>query len=1100
MLRLLKITKDYKIADTKVRALDGISLSFRKSEFVSVLGPSGCGKTTLLNLIGGLDKYTTGDLFIGGRSTKKFKDKDWDTYRNHRIGFVFQNYNLIPHQTVLGNVELALTIAGLSKSARIEKAKRALDKVGLSDQSSKYPNQLSGGQSQRVAIARALVNDPDILLADEPTGALDTTTSVQIMELIKEIANEKLVIMVTHNSELAEKYSTRIIKLLDGELQDDTNPFSEKDETAENNTNNNINSTAPEKAKMSFWTAFKLSLQNLLTKKARTTMIGIAGSIGIIGVSLVLSISFGVQTFITNMQNDMLSGNPMQIRESGVDIMSLMRMTNRADQASALKEYGYVNVDSMIEYLASRASTADSIMLDNSITQDYIDYILSLPEAYAAAIFLNYGLDVTNNIFTDFKETAESDAVNISLAAIKNIYTSVLAFSPYSSYANYVTSLTDIFTQAPDSEEYILSQYDLAYGKVASDKTEVMLVLEKDSALTDLLLAQLGYYTQEEFLNMVFKAAPEADGSPNPLYTSTLDKDKFTYEELIGRSFVWYPNDELFIPTGNKYEPFTYNAYYEDTFSNGVELTVVGILEPKDDIQYGCLESGIYYTEALTRHIIDTNKDSNIVNALNKNGHASTSSGSRSASGSLMEGITAAADGAEQLHDGTAQMSGGLNQLADGAAELKEGASKLTELQSGSKQLNDGAKSLSASMVTYTDSVGKMVGMLTNISVTLRTAVEANPQLLTDPYIAALVQALGADNNGGSDLAMITEASKQLRSAAQQLAGGAGGLNEGIEQLTILQDGIASLSEGIDGLKTASDGIEEGAKMLSEGMADYRTGSQSDSGDEALPIGVTFQYAFSYLDERFENVTGYLGSSSQYMSLAGSLFSSNPQLEELARMKSLTINQLGGVDRANNIMIYPTDFEHKAFVTEHLDRWNADEDITFFSESQQKEITLTAEQRDNIKYTDNLALVISIINNLIDIITFALIGFTSLSLVVSCVMIGIITYVSVVERIKEIGVIRSLGGRKRDVSNLFTAETFIIGLFSGLIGIALTYVGSWIVNLIIYEQQGIKTIAIFPWYYAAAMVGVSVFLTLISGLMPSRSAAKKDPVVALRTE
>ena len=1101
MLRLSKITKDYKIADTKVRALDGISLSFRKSEFVSILGPSGCGKTTLLNLIGGLDKYTTGDLFIGGRSTKKFKDKDWDTYRNHRIGFVFQNYNLIPHQTVLGNVELALTIAGLSKSARIEKAKRALDKVGLSDQYSKYPNQLSGGQCQRVAIARALVNDPDILLADEPTGALDTTTSVQIMELIKEIANEKLVIMVTHNSELAEKYSTRIIKLLDGELQADSNPFSEKDELAETKANGDTaNSTVQEKAKMSFWTAFKLSLQNLLTKKARTTMIGIAGSIGIIGVSLVLSISFGVQTFITNMQNDMLSGNPMQVRESGVDIMSLMRMTNRTDQAAALKEYGYVNVDSMIDYLASRASTADSIMLDNNITQEYIDYVMSLPEEYAAAIFLNYGLDVTNNIFTDFKETADSGTENMSLATIKNIYTSVLEFSPYSSYANYVTSLTDIFTQAPDSEEYILSQYDLAYGKVASDKTEVMLVLEKDSALTDLLLAQLGYYTQEEFLNMVFKAAPEADGSPNPLHNPALDKEKFTYDELIGRSFVWYPNDELFIPTGNKYEPFTYNAYYMDTFSDGVELTVVGILEPKDNIQYGCLESGIYYTEALTRHIIDTNKYSNIVNALNKYGYTSTSSGDRSASSGLMDGIMAAADGAEQLYDGTAQMSDGLNQLADGAVELKEGASKLTELQSGSQQLNDGAKNLSASIVKYTDSVDQMVGMLTNISTTLQTAVEANPQLLTDPYIAALVQSLGADNNGGGDLTMVTEASKQLRSAAGQLASGAGGLNEGIAQLTILQDGIAGLSEGIDSLKTASEGIEEGAKTLSDGMADYRTDNQSENEDDTLPISVTFQYAFSYLDEHFENVTGYLGSSSQYMSLAGSLFSSNPQLEQLARMKSLTINQLGGVDRANNIMIYPTNFQQKSFVTEHLDRWNSDDDITFYSESQQKDITLTAEQRDDIKYTDNLALVISIINNLIDIVTFALIGFTSLSLVVSCVMIGIITYVSVVERIKEIGVIRSLGGRKRDVSNLFTAETFIIGLFSGLIGIALTYVGSWIVNLIIYEQQGIETIAIFPWYYAVMMVGVSVFLTLVSGLMPSRSAAKKDPVVALRTE
>jgi len=477
VLKLSNVTKDYKVADTKVRALKGINLSFRKSEFVSILGPSGCGKTTLLNIIGGLDKYTNGDLSISGRSTKEFKDKDWDIYRNHRIGFIFQSYNLIPHQTVLGNVELALTIAGMSKTERTEKARLALDQVGLGDQYYKFPNQLSGGQSQRVAIARALVNDPDILLADEPTGALDTITSVQIMELIKEIAAEKLVIMVTHNPELATQYSTRIIKLLDGELQDDSHPYTEE----ENIQKHKPTADTTEKAKMSFWTAFKLSLQNLLTKKARTIMIGIAGSIGIIVVSLVLSISFGVQTFIENMQNDMLSGNPVTIRESGIDIASLMKMTTRTDQAAALKEYGYVNVDSMIDYLSSRASTADSIMMNNTITQDYIDYILSLPEEYATAIFQNYGLDVTNNIFTDFKETADSSPDNMSLAAIKNVYTSVLEHSPYSQYADYVTNLTDIFAQAPNNEKYILSQYDLAYGRVANAKNEIMLVLEKDS-------------------------------------------------------------------------------------------------------------------------------------------------------------------------------------------------------------------------------------------------------------------------------------------------------------------------------------------------------------------------------------------------------------------------------------------------------------------------------------------------------------------------------------------------------------------------------------------------------------------------------------------
>ena len=1138
MLKLTSVKKEYKVADTKVMALRGISLSFRNNEFVSVLGPSGCGKTTLLNIIGGLDKYTTGDLFIGGRSTKEFKDKDWDIYRNHRVGFVFQSYNLIPHQTVLGNVELALTIAGLSKRERIAKAKMALDKVGLSDQYYKYPNQLSGGQGQRVAIARALVNDPDILLADEPTGALDTTTSVQIMELVKEISNERLVIMVTHNSDLAEKYSTRIIKLLDGELQDDTNPCTETD-SIKNANDGKASSKLRERAKMSLWTAFLLSLKNLLTKKARTTMIGIAGSIGIIGVSLVLSISYGVEAFIEQMQNDMLSGNPVEIRESGVDLVSLMRTARRTEQATALREYGYVNVDLMIEYLASRASTADNIMLNNNITQEYIDYILTLPDEYVAAIFFNYGLDVTNNIFTDFKEAAESEAVNMSLSTIRTIYTSVLEHSPYSAYADFVTSFTDIFEQAPNSGDFILSQYDLVYGRPASEKNEIMLVLERDSMLTDLLLAQLGYFTQEEFLNLVFRAAPEPDGRPNPLYAPALDKLRFSYDELIGRRFTWYPNNDLFIPTGTHHEPFSYNAFFDNMFSDGLELTVVGILEPKESISYGSLQSGIYYTEALTRHIIDSNIDSMIVTALLNNGQSSTSSGVRPSAG-LMDGIRTTADGAEQLSDGAAQLSIGVNELVSGAERLKSSASDLTALQDGSRQLNDGAKSLSTALVRYTDSVDQMLNMLSQMvdmsfqmadtssqmaetllmtSATLRDAVQENPLLLEDPNIAGLVQALST--SGGGNIVQIADASNQLRGAAQQLhdassqlrgaaqqlrsaashlESGTGGLHESMEHLTLLQDGISGLTDGLEVLRNGTESLEEGTRALSEGLADYRTDGENDNQDSAPPISITFQFSYSYLGERFENVTGYLGSSSQFISLAGSLFSSNPQLEELARMKTLTINQLGGVDRANTIRIYPANFEQKALVQEHLDRWNSDEAITFYSASQNKELTLTPEQRDVVRYIDALTLVVGLINNLIEMITFALIGFTSLSLLVSCVMIGIITYVSVVERIKEIGVIRSLGGRKRDVSNLFTAETVIIGLLSGLIGVGITYIGSWVINLIIYAQQDIETIAIFPLRYAGMMVGVSIFLTLVSGFMPSRSAARKDPAVALRTE
>ena len=1115
MLRLSNIKKDYKIADTTVHALKGVTLAFRENEFVSILGQSGCGKTTLLNIIGGLDKYTSGDLFIAGRSTKEFKDKDWDIYRNHRIGFIFQSYNLIPHQTVLGNVELALTIAGISKAERTEKAKKALDKVGLKEQYYKRPNQLSGGQSQRVAIARALVNDPDILLADEPTGALDTATSVQIMELIKEIAKEKLVIMVTHNPELAEEYSTRIIKLLDGELQSDSAPFSAEDEIKEVKTVKKPISTNRngQKAKMSLMTAFRLSLQNLFTKKARTIMTSIAGSIGIIGVSLVLSISFGVQTFIGSMQNDMLSGNPVQIHQSGMDLTALMSASAPIDQATALKEYGYVNVDSMIEFLASRATAADEMMIDNTITQDYIDFVETLPTKHTAEIFLDYGLDVTNNIFTDFKENAGSEVQNMSLAAIRNLYTSVLEKSPYSDYADYVTSLTDIFKQLPKSEDYILSQYDMLHGEIAKDKSEIMIVLQKDSLLTDLLLAQLGYYTQEEFLNLVFKSAPNEDGTDNLNYDPSLDKAKFSYEELIGRTFTWYPNDDLLIPVENSESQYTYNALKQDSFSEGVELKIAGILEPKEEKSYGSLQSAFYYTDALRAHIVEGNKESKIVKALKNNGQESTSSGEQS-TGGLLEGLAASADGVEKLSDGAAQLNDGLVQLSGGASQLQSSAAMLTEMQSGSAQLNEGAKGLSTAIVQYTNSVDEMVNMLTLITSSLEKAVKDNPMLMTDPNIAGLITTLsggspatagagatqptGQSSESSGSVAQLSEASKQLREAANQLATGTGGLNEGIKQLSKLQEGIAALSNGLNGLQSGSEGLKEGTKAMSDGMSEFRSSNNEDK--EPAAICISYKYSYNYLGEKFEDVTGYLGNQAAFMSLASSMFTGNAQMSEMAKMKSLTLQELGGIDMAHSISVYPIDFEHKDFVLEQLDKWNSDENITFYSQSQGKEITLSKDQREDIKYTDALALIIAMINNFISIITIALIGFTSLSLLVSCVMIGIITYVSVVERVKEIGVIRSLGGRKKDVSHLFNAETIIIGLISGLIGIGFTYFASWGINQIVYSVQDIKTIAIFPAHYAIIMICVSVFLTLISGFLPSRSAAKKDPVVALRTE
>src|SRR5690554_5001622 len=622
MLKLKNIKKDYKVANGKVEALKGITLSFRKNEFVSVLGPSGCGKTTLLNLIGGLDRYTSGDMYINGVSTKNFSDRDFDVYRNHRVGFVFQSYNLIPHQTVLGNVELALTIAGISKEERIERAKYALDKVGLHDQYYKKPNQLSGGQSQRVAIARALVNDPEILLADEPTGALDTKTSGQIMDLIKEIAQDRLVIMVTHNPELAEKYSTRIINLLDGEVQSDSNPYENKEfeeVKLQKEDKKKQNKKNKETAKMTWWTTFKLSLQNLISKKNRTILTSVASSIGIIGISLVLSLSFGVQLFIKSTQEDMLSGNPIQVTTQALNLESMMQNMGPGEKLDIVKEIGKVGVDQVIKRLAERSAHTKDMLVENTITQEYIDYLLEMPKDDVAAIFLDRELDVNNNIYMSFTEE-DGTETNLSVTGLKSIITSILKENEETKdYASLISNFTNIINEAPDNSEYILSQYDVVSGNMATEKDEIMLVLNKDGLISDLTLAQLGYYEQKEFQNMVFKALENSESE----YDETIGfKDYFTYEEILGKKFRWHDNNAVF-NINMKFDPeieknvldLTYNAYEEQVVinDNSLDLKVVGILEPKEGIEYGTLKNGFYYTKALSDYIIEKNQDSDLV-------------------------------------------------------------------------------------------------------------------------------------------------------------------------------------------------------------------------------------------------------------------------------------------------------------------------------------------------------------------------------------------------------------------------------------------------------------------------------------------------------
>lgn len=878
MLQLKDITKDYNAGDTVVHALKNVNLSFRQSEFVSVLGPSGCGKTTLLNIIGGLDHYTSGDLLIDNISTKSYNDRDWDKYRNHRVGFIFQSYNLIPHQTILENVELALNISGVEKKERIKRAKQALDKVGLSGQYNKKPNQLSGGQCQRVAIARALVNDPEILLADEPTGALDSETSVQIMDLIQEIAKECLVIMVTHNPDLANKYSTRIINLLDGEVVSDSNAFDPSTELI----NYRPKTKSSKKSKLSFWSAFKLSAKNLYSKFKRTFMVCLAGSIGIIGVATVLAVSSGVQGYINSMQNDMLSGNPITISEESYDLSKLMDASEAltGDALEKSTENGKINVNFMIDYLIKRSDDMSSLKISNDISHEYVSFVNNMPTEYYSAISTDYGINLSNNLYTNYCFDGQ-DNNNLSVTAAIELYTAMLNSVPdYRGFAQYISSFTGEFIQSVNNPDFILSQYDMIAGeKIATQKNEIMIVLSDNDSLTDMLLAQFGYYTQDEFLNIAYKSTDDAN------YKQSLWKDKFSYEEILGKTFTWYPNNNVYSANaGNAKVPYTYN-YASQNWDDGIELTITAILSPKEDISYGCMQSGFYYTQELAEYILQDSRNSSIVNNC-----------------------------------------------------------KLMPNES-----------------------------------------------YTGYYI-------DADNYGG----------------------------------------------------------------------------------------ITYNYSYTINGTKTENCLGFVGSSP-----TGLMASMSGE----AKTYTLSLRALGGKDIPSTIKIYPTDFNYKDNVTEYLALWNSDSNIVVGDKTLTK-----AERGEDIQWTDNLAIVIGLVNNLVNIVTIALVAFTALSLVVSTVMVAIITYVSVMERIKEIGVIRSLGGRKRDVSSLFIAETFIIGSISGIFGIAITYLLSAIINLIVGNLVGIFTIASLNISTALIMIAISILLTLISGLIPASLAAKKDPVVALRSE
>ena len=867
MLELKNITKDYLSGEQTVHALRGIDIEFRKAEFVSILGPSGCGKTTLLNIVGGLDRYTDGDLIINGKSTKKFKDRDWDAYRNHSVGFVFQNYNLIPHQSVLANVELSLTLSGIGKKERRKRARKVLEDVGLKDQINKKPNQLSGGQMQRVAIARALVNDPDIILADEPTGALDTETSVQVMEILKEIAKDRLVIMVTHNPDLADKYSTRIVKALDGKIISDSNPFTEQDRKDEEGKEFKTGKTS-----MNFFTALSLSLRNLMTKKGRTFLTAFAGSIGIIGIALILSLSNGVQVYIDKLQKDTLANYPLTIEEESVDMTSMisdfMDMQNKEYDDDRIHVYSVIDdTVSLISNQVKKNNLKDfKVFLDSNETI----------KNYSSDVQYGYNIKVQafkveeDNTYTQVNpSTMQEIQDQIQKEATQD--SSVMGVSMTSSFPT-----VDVWTELMNSQELLDSQYDVVEGHWPENENEVVLILSEKGRITDYSLYVLGEKDKEELKT---KLTQISEGKT----VDSSDEESFAPSDFIGRKYKVLLNTDYYQKQGNRWADMSKDKTYLNTkLDNAKEITLVGIVQPKGEasisnaaLAYG----GIGYKKELTDYLIENNKIQEI------------------------------------------------------AIEQKNNENK-------------------------------------NVFTGL--------EFVTDEDVAAT-----------------------------------------------------------------------GMEMLSK--------------EEQMAI---------------------MSMSAEDISKLIQAYSENANASYEGNLKKLGIADL---ESPSTINIYPNDFESKDVITSEIEKYN-------------QQMRDEGKEENVITYSDLLKIMMSSVTTMVNMISYVLIAFVAISLVVSSIMIGIITYISVLERIKEIGILRAIGASKRDISRVFNAETIIVGFCAGIIGIGVSLLLILPINLIIQKVASVEHLARMPLFGAVALVFISMILTTIAGLIPSKIASKKDPVEALRTE
>ncbi|MBQ7316073.1 MAG: ABC transporter ATP-binding protein/permease [Clostridia bacterium] len=1054
MLVLKGIKKDYPAGSGVVHALRGIDLQFRKSDFVAILGPSGCGKTTLLNIVGGLDGYTEGDLIINGTSTKQYKDRDWDTYRNHSIGFVFQSYNLIPHQTVLQNVELALTLAGVSKSERKQRAKAALEEVGLGDQLYKRPSEMSGGQMQRVAIARALVNNPEIILADEPTGALDTETSVQVMEILKRISQNRLVIMVTHNPDLANEYATRIINMLDGHILKDSAPLSDEEIAAEDRRVAEL--LAAEKAvkkkkkqpSMSFGTSFMLSLKNLFTKKGRTALTSFAGSIGIIGIALILSVSQGTTAYIDYVQETTLSSYPLTIQEQTRDFSAMMSaMTEVQESTEAERDPNLIYVDDSMGTMMGAMSATTKNNLEKF--KAHIDANYDSLKTHLSGIQYTYDFDL--QVFTaDGKTQVSPTTIFDNMGSAFSSITELMD-------ASGMSGMMSIMSEMIDNQALLERQYDVVAGEWPDEANEIVLVISKDNQISKMALYMLGILDQGELEEIMKNLMQNGEYDTTPI-------EPFEFEDFLGMSFRLLNTSDFYEATNRTY---TVNGteypiwrdlrndaltYDQPTFVNehGIELKISGIIRPAKGTSATAITTNVAYTKALTDLILDMNTKSEVIRQQKETPEHNVLTGlefertvyTPETIGDLVSKIDDAT--MEQFY---AIMTQEIidNPEYNEMLKVKDAMSfvQFYMLMSGEQQSALMTKILQAAQASGAD-----------MTALLATLNSMNPTIeITQDNLIALLPSLGLETEYVALMGMSAEQVAQAQNTTVKDLAAAMGLP--VEQVTqmLTVPGLIDLAG------------ENVMNAIYEGMT-----------EEILNMTVN--------EDVFLAILGTMNAEDEtFKTLEETLYSMAPEID--ATLDS-NLKLLGDAEKAKpaSINFYPIDFESKDAIVKFIDDYND-----------------AAEETDKLKYTDMMGLLMSSVTTIINAITYVLIAFVSISLIVSSIMIGVITLISVQERTKEIGILRAIGASKRNVSSMFNAETMIIGFTSGLLGVVVTYLLCIPINLILNALTGIAQLkAVLPLGAAIILIVISVLLTLFAGIIPSRSAAKKDPVVALRTE